>query len=106
MRLPAIILRPAVWGFVDGNGRELRQSRFNPLPYPYCDVLRCWIGQTFHLVQAIMIEPSQNGRERRLDVKKIYYEAGDGIDRSLQLKRHAIRMAMQPVAAMVWRHVR
>jgi len=79
-------------------------------PDPGGDIFRGRILQPFDFVQAMVVEPFQQCRERSLNVEEVHHKAGGFVDLPLEYDFDAVRMTVHSVAAVLnryfWKPVR
>ena len=97
-----MIFREAILRLKHDDAFKLWQCGFHVLPDPNRDIFRCRIFKAFDVVQIFMVEPLEQRLELSLDGKKIGNKACNRIDRSFEPQFHAVRMAMEPPAAMAF----
>ena len=80
--------------FLNDHFAQLRQLNMQTIPYPYGDILRRGIFQSFNVVQIFMIEFIQHGLKSTIDIGKIHHPTAAGINRPPDVNFHAKRMTV------------
>lgn len=75
-------------------------------PKPSSEVFARWVVEAVDLVEQVMIKPASKWLDRILDRREVDDPAQSRIDRARDMDRHTIRVAVDPAARMIRRHVR
>src|SRR5665647_245116 len=100
----AIVFGPTIRSFENAHGRKVGERGLDMAPDPGGDIFRGRILQPFDFVQAMMVEPFQQCRERSLNVEEVDQKAGRFVDLPLEHDFDSVRMTVHSVAAMLDRY--